>query len=72
MYSSEKAAIKCNISTLVRSHVFCYSKQTCLQPLTNPSEDSQAWKTYSYLDEGAARGTEWDNRGRIRCTVVLH
>lgn len=30
--------------------------------LTNPCEDSQAWKTYSYLDEEAARGREWDNR----------
>lgn len=52
--------------------MFSYSKQTCLQPLTNPSRDSQAWKTYFYLDEGAARGTEWDNRRRIRCTVALH
>lgn len=52
--------------------MFCYSEQTSLQPLTNSSEDSQAWKTYSYLDEGAARGTELDNRRRIRCTVALH
>lgn len=71
IHNSEKAAIKYNISILVRSYVLRYSEQTRLQPLTNPSEDSQAWKTYSYLDEGAARGTEWDNR-RIRCTVALH
>lgn len=71
IHNSEKAAIKYNISILVRSYVLRYSEQTCLQPLTNPSEDSQAWKTYSYLDEGAARGTKWDNR-RIRCTVALH
>lgn len=40
------------------------------QFFTNPSEDSQAWKKCSYLDEGSARGTEWDNRRRIQCTVA--
>lgn len=38
--------------------------------LHNPSEDSQAWKKYSYLDEGSARGIVWDNRRRIQCTVA--
>lgn len=37
---------------------------------TNPSEDSQAWKKYSYLDEGSARGIVWHNRRRIQCTVA--
>lgn len=36
----------------------------------NPSENSQAWKKYSYLDEGSARGIAWDNRRRIQCTVA--
>lgn len=37
---------------------------------SNPCEDSQAWKKYSYLDGGSARGTVWYNRRRIQCTVA--
>lgn len=37
---------------------------------TNPSEDSQAWKKYSYLDEGSVRGIVWHNRRRIQCTLA--
>lgn len=37
---------------------------------TKPPENSQAWKKYSYLDEGSARGTEWDNRRGIQCSVA--
>lgn len=65
--------IKGNVSIQLRWHVLRCSEQPRLQPLTDPSEDSQAWKTYSYLDEGAARGTERDNRGRrIPRAVALH
>ena len=38
--------------------------------LTNPSENSQAWKKYSYLDEGSVRGIVRHNRGGIQCTMA--
>lgn len=49
--------------------MFYYSKQRFLLH-ANPSENSQAWKKYSYLDEGSARGIVRDNRRRIQCTVA--
>lgn len=58
--------------------MFRYSEQRVDTPPTlhphsaqpNPSENSRAWKKYSYLDEGSARGIVWHNRRRIQCTVA--
>lgn len=70
-------AIWADISSLLRSHV-PLSEQRVDTPRTfntaallhtNPSKDSQAWKKYSYLDEGSARGIVWHNRKRIQCSV---
>lgn len=58
---------------MVRSHVPLQWAESESPPPTlhtNPSENSRAWKKYSYLDEGSARGTVWHNRRRIQCTVA--
>lgn len=70
-------ATRADISSLVRSHnseqpppLLPHSSNNSALLHTNPSENSQAWKKYSYLDEGSVRGIVWDNRRRIQCTVA--